>query len=211
MAKYGVYIIEFLRKKDKYFDGEALHHIITLAKIPTKYKWINNVEEFKAALKDFKETNYRYLHISCHANEFGIELNGELILNHEVEEFTKKYLTNKRLFLSACKGANRDLASKIIMGNNAWSLLGMPIQLRFIKSALFWPSFYHLINEIDSKKMLRNDIVEIVKKCVDIFDIPVNYYCRIEESKTHIRRLKIRQGINTDNRRIKSTMTKISN
>ena len=206
MAKYGVYIIEFLRADDKYFDGEALHEIIQLSGIPTEYKWADTVEDFKRFLKDFKKKNFRYLHISCHADETGLEINGGDILNEEFQDLTKGYLENKRVFLSACKGANRDLASRVIVGNNAWSLLGIPINLRFDKSALFWPAFYHLINEIDTRKMVRRDIEETVKKCVDLFSVPANFYARIGASKTHIRRLKIRQNEATDNRKIRSTI-----
>lgn len=206
MAKYGVYIIEFLRAADEYFDGEALHDILQLSKIPSEYRWADTIEDFKRHLKDFNTSNFRYLHISCHADETGLEINGGEILNEEFQKLTKGYLTNKRLFLSACKGANKDLASRIIGGNNAWSVLGIPINLRFDKSALFWPTFYHLINEIDSKKMLRKDIVEIVKKCVDLLNVPVNYYSRIGENTTHLRRLKIRQDTITDNRKIRLTI-----
>jgi hypothetical protein len=205
MAKYGVYIIESLRELD-YTDGKTLHGILKLSRIPSTYSWVNSIEKFKSSLKDFQKSKFRYLHISCHANETGIEINGDFILNADFQNLTKEMLVNKRLFLSACKGANRDLASRIVLKNNAYSLIGMPIKLRFDKSVLFWPSFYHLINEIDSNKMRRKDIIEIVKKCVDLFNVPVNYYSRITYNTNYIRRLKIRINGFLDNRIIKSTI-----
>jgi len=203
MTKYGVYIIEFLRAND-YADGDNMSEILKLSLILTEYKWVDTKEEFEEALNDFNKKKFRYLHISCHADETGFEINGDEITNYEFQKMTKKYLTNKRLFLSACKGANRDLASLIVSKNNAHSLVGMPIKLPFDKSALFWPSFYHLINEVDSNKMKRHQIVDIVKKLVDLFNIPVNYYSKIANNKTYMRRLKIKPG-NIDNRQIRIT------
>lgn len=205
MAKYGVYIIESLREID-YKDGKTLHGILELSRIPTTYNWVNSIEKFKTSLKIFQKSQYRYLHISCHANEAGIEINGTFISNSDFQILTKGILTNKRLFLSACKGANRDLASRIVLKNRAYSLIGMPIKLRFDKSVLFWSSFYHLINEIDSNKMRRNDIIEIVKKCVNLFNVPVNYYSRITGNTNFMRRVKIRTDGFIDNRKIKSTI-----
>lgn len=201
MTKYGVYIIEFLRGDD-YPDGDNLHEILKLSLIKTEYKWVDTKEEFKTALQDFNKSKFRYLHISCHADERGLEINGDEITNVEFQQMTAKYLNDKRLFLSACKGANRQLASLIVSKNNAYSLVGIPINLDFDKSALFWPSFYHLINEVDTKKMKRLQIIDIIKKLVDLFNVPVNFYSRIRNNKSYMRRLKIRQG-HTDNRKIK--------
>lgn len=204
MTKYGVYIIEFLRADD-YLDGESLSEILNLSRIPTEYKWVDTKQDLEKALKDFNKSKFRYLHISCHADETGLEINGDEILNHEFQIMTKDILKDKRVFLSACKGANKNLASRLISKNKAYSLLGVPVNLRFDKSALFWPSFYHLINEVDKGAMKRELIIEVVKKCVDLLNVPINYYSRINNDMMHIRRLKIRQG-HTDNRKIKVTI-----
>ncbi len=202
MTKYGVYIIESLRGDD-YFDEETLHDILELSDIPTVYKWADSIEELKKHLNDFNKSNYRYLHLSCHAHESGIEINGDSITNRELQVFTKNITRNKRLFLSACKGANGDLASKIIVANQANSLIGTPINLRFDKSVLFWPSFYHTLNEIDSKKMRKKDIIDVLKKCVDLFKVPINYYSRINGDNNFLWRLKIRENQILDNSKIK--------
>lgn len=202
MTKYGVYIIESLRGDD-YFDGETLHDILKLSDIPTVYKWADSISELKKHLIDFNKSNYRYLHLSCHADETGIEINGKSITNTKLQGITKNIIRNKRLFLSACKGANRDLATKIIIANQAYSLIGTPINLRFDKSVLFWPSFYHTMNEIDSLKMRKQDIIDVLKKCVDLFKVPINYYSKINGDSNFLWRLKIRENQKLDNRKIK--------
>lgn len=199
MTKYGVYIIESLRGDD-YFDGETLNDILKLSHVLSKYKWADSLQDFKRHLKAFSVSGYRYLHISCHADESGIEINGDLITNEELQQITAKYLINKRVFLSACKGANLDIASKLIINNEALSVIGTPTNLRFDKSVLFWPSFYHAMNEIDNTKMRKEDIKSILRKCVDLFEIPINYYSKHLKSKRFMWRLKIRYNQQLDNR-----------
>lgn len=198
MTKYGVYIIESLRSND-YFDGETLHDILKLSKIPSKYKWVESKDDLKKQLKLFNNSRYRYLHLSCHADKDGIEINGTFIDNEEFRVLTLNYLQGKRVFLSACEGANLPLASKLIVKNKAISLIGTPTNLRFDKSVLFWPSFYHAMNEIDNASMRTEDIKEILKKCVGLFEIPINYYSKRANPK-FLRRLKIRHDKTLDNR-----------
>jgi len=124
MTTYGVYIIEFLRSTD-YTDGENLHEILKLSLVPTTYKWVDTKSDLKAALNDFNKSNFRYLHISCHADATGFELNGDDITNAEFEQLTKDLLNDKRIFLSACEAANRDLAKRMVINNTAYSLIGV--------------------------------------------------------------------------------------
>jgi hypothetical protein len=140
MTKFGVFIIESLRGDD-YFDGKTLAEILNLSHIPVTYKWADTKENLIIQLKLFKKSNMRYLHLSCHADEQGIEINSDFISNKELQDMFDGILNKRRIFMSACKGANRDLATRVIMANGAYSLIGTPINLRFDKSALFWPAF----------------------------------------------------------------------
>jgi hypothetical protein len=201
MSIYGVYIIESLRSED-YTDGENLHEILKLSLIKTNYEWVESKEDLAQAIRNFAVSKFRYLHISSHADQLGFEINSEEVANFEFQKMTQRCLKNKRVFLSVCEGANRDLASRIISKNRAYSLVGIPIKVPFDKSALFWPSFYHLLNELDEHKMKRDDMINILKKLVKLFGIPINYYSRIDSSNKYIRRFKIRDS-SMDNRKIK--------
>jgi hypothetical protein len=197
--KYGVYIIESLRSED-YFDGETLKDILELSKIDAKYEWVESKEEFKNKLSDFFESKYRYLHISCHADYQGLELSNCVISNKEFGEMIKGKIQNRRIFLSACKGGNRNLAS-IAIKNGAYSLIGSPINLHFDKAVLFWSSFFHVINEFDDRTMKKKEIKEVLKSCSDLFYIPINYYAYIENQRNvKMRRIKIRPDKKSDNR-----------
>ena len=199
---YGVFIIESLRSED-FCDGEALKEILELSKIDVQYEWIETKEGLKNKIEKFAESRFRYLHISCHADFKGLKLTNEEVSNKEFGEIINDKIKNRRIFLSACKGGNRNLAS-IAIKNGAYSLIGSPIDLHFDKAALFWASFFHVINEFDDEKMKKAEIRYVLKSCVELFYIPINYYTYIEKSRDKImRRLKIRPEQKTDNRKMK--------
>jgi len=203
MSEYGVFIIENLRGDD-FFDGENLHDILELSRIKNIYKEVHDKDEFIAVIDEFKTSNLRYLHISCHADMDGIEINGEEITNLELSKVFKNKITKKRIFLSACKGGNRNIATAVTRCGGR-SVIGTPIDLHFDKAALFWPSFYHVINCADNSKMNKKSIRDTLRKCVDLFEIPVNYYHGIKGEPKQLRRYKFRFNEKTINKLIKTS------
>lgn len=201
MSEYGVFIIENLRGED-FFDGENLHEILELSRIKNIYREVLDKDDFITAINEFKESNLRYLHISCHADMDGIEINGEEITNLELLKIFKNKITRKRIFLSACKGGNRNIATAVAECGGQ-SVIGTPTDLHFDKAALFWPSFYHVINCADTSKMNKHGISSTLKKCVDLFEIPINYYHGIIGESKWLRRYKFRHNEKTTNSRIK--------
>ena len=201
MSKYGVFIIESLRKGD-FFDGKNLSEILKLSEISNKYREVHSNDDFIKAINEFKKSSLRYLHISCHADMKGIEINGDDISNSELSRIFRNKIRRKRIFLSACKGSNRNMATAVISKCGGQSVIGTPINLYFDKAALFWPSFYHVIYCVDEKKMNRGNLSAVLKKCVDLFEIPINYYNGINGEPEYLRRYKFRHGKRTTNKRI---------
>lgn len=201
---YGVFIIESLRGDD-FFDGEILSEILDLSQINNIYREVESIEDFQSAIVDFKKSGLRYLHLSCHADMDGIEINGEEVSNHELSEMFYGNLEGRRVFLSACKGGNRNMATAAITRCSAQSVIGTPIDLYFDKAALFWPSFYHVINCVDNSKMNKSSLASTLKKCVDLFEIPINYYHSINEQPNYLRRYKFKHGQRTTNTKIRCT------
>lgn len=199
MTKYGIFIIESLRSED-FFDGENLSDVLELSEIPRVYHWVDSVEDLKLKLEEFEVSQYRYLHLSCHADLDGIEINGEDISYDTLSSLLGKKIEGKRLFLSACKAGNIDFAARTISKNHAISMIGTPIDLTFKKSVLFWPVFYHVLHEIDEKKMSRENIISTLQKCVDLLGVPINYYSSISNSSQKMRRLRLRKNHKTDTR-----------
>jgi hypothetical protein len=200
-TKYGVFIIESLREDD-YFDGENLSQILNLSIIDNIYREVLSKTDFEQALNEFQKSGLRYLHLSFHADYDGFEINGEDISMLEISEMMKGKLKNRRLFLSACKGGNRNVATVAIANNGARSIIGTPIDLHFDKAAIFWPAFYHVVNMADRSKMNKRNLSQALKKCVDLFHVPINYYHRIEGTSKYLRRYKFRTQAATTNKKI---------
>ncbi len=200
-TKYGVFIIESLRAND-FFDGENLSQILELSLIDNIYREVVSKEDLLDALEEFSKSKLRYLHFSCHADFEGFEINGEDITNLEISEMLKGKIKGKRVFLSACKGGNRNFATAAIANNEARSVIGTPVNLHFDKAALFWPAFYHVINIADNSRMNKRSLSESLKKCVDLFQIPINYYHKIDGKRKYLRRYKFRTDSATTNKKI---------
>lgn len=198
---YGVFIIESLRKGDVH-DAKIMQGILEMSDIVTIYEYVETVAQFENQLEEFKKSNFRYLHLSFHADETGLEIEGEDYSNKRLADLLSGGMDNKRLFMSTCKGANRNLAKKIITGSGAMSLCGSPTDFYFDKAVLFWPSFYHLMREIDVNAMTKTMIVNTLQKCTDLFGVPINYYSKIKSMPKSIRRLKIRTGKQATRERI---------
>jgi hypothetical protein len=201
MTKYGVFIIESLRKGE-YWDGKNLSKILALSKINNAYHKVQSKEDFIESIRRFKKSEFRYLHISCHSDKNGIEIDGEEITNKELIRIFKNKIIGRRLFLSACQGSNKKMATVVLTKCGGQSLIGTPTDLHFDKAALFWPSFYHVINNIDKKGMNKRSISSALKKCVELFEIPINYYHKIENEKEYLRCYKFRYNKETSNRKI---------
>jgi hypothetical protein len=66
-----VFIVESLRFHDEekdYYEGQIISDILRLNKKQSKYYYIRTKKELRAVLDKFRDSNYRYLHLSCHAN-----------------------------------------------------------------------------------------------------------------------------------------------
>ena len=201
MTKYGIFIIESLRGSD-FFDGENLSEILELSSIANIYREVLSKDDFIVAVDEFKKSKLRYLHLSCHADMSGIEINGENISNFELSVIFKNKINNKRIFLSACKGGNKNMATAAITKCKAQSVIGTPKNLYFDKAALFWPSFYHVINCDDKKRMNKHNLSKTLKRCVDLFEVPINYYHKINGETRFLRRYKFRHNARTTNNKI---------
>lgn len=180
-SNYGIYIIESLEEDDDK-DGALISEILNVCHIKNRYRFVASETELIHALEELNELNYRYVHMSFHGNIEGIALtNDYFISNNEFSLILEDFLVEKRLFLSACEGSNLNLAGKLITQNKVYSLVGSPDRIRFDKSLLFWPTFYHLMNEVDQYKMLKKDMKLNIKRLCNLFNIPINYYSFIRQ------------------------------
>ena len=178
-TKAKVFIIESLGLEDEkkeLYEGGILSDILRLNKIETQYFYIRTKKEFKKIVEIFEESNYRYLHISCHGGENSLSTTLDEIPFDELGEILKDSLFEKRLFLSACSAVNKKLAQSVIPKTKCYSIIGPYGDIAFSDATIMWASFYHLMFNENSQNMLREGLVKNLQKVVDTFGEPLNYY-----------------------------------
>jgi hypothetical protein len=75
VTKPEAFIIESLTFEDENlqrFEGSFLSQILHLAGKEPKYYYIRTEKELRKILKLFQQSDYRYLHISCHGSKKSI-------------------------------------------------------------------------------------------------------------------------------------------
>jgi hypothetical protein len=198
---YGVFIIESMdwdnEAKGK-LDGYALKTILDLSDIPNQYIYIRTYQEFEHAMELFKETDYGFLHISCHGNEEGICLTMDDLSFEDLGLIMGPYLKYRRLFLSACKAASFALAEYFIPRYHCYSIMGAADTIDYDKAAIFWSSYYYLMYRDDQKRMWQKNIIPTLQNITRTFDESLNYFSIINErnpkSKFSLREIHFQNG-----------------
>lgn len=204
-SKYGVFIIESMdtvNENNKKLDGYTLKKILDLCDIPCVYRYIRTKLELEKIIEEFEDSGYRFLHLSCHADNKGIALTYEDVNFDELDLMLGNYLYHRRLFLSACEVAVFELAEHFIPKYHCFSVIGTPDTIDYDKAAIFWSSFYYLIYSNDQKQMVQADILPTLLKVSRTFDVNLNYFSIINDrnakSIDHLKEFTIQAGKQTN-------------
>lgn len=193
-AKYGVFIIEsmdFKNECNNKLDGWALKVILDLCGIENQYYYIRTKQELREIIEIFDESQYVFLHISCHGSEKSLRLTYDEIEFEELEEIIGECLYKRRLFLSACLAARFELAEHFIPKYHCFSVIGTPDEIDYDKAAIFWSSFYYKMYQVNKVAMPQVDLLPILKEVSSFFNLRLNYFSIITyRSSKHINHLK---------------------
>jgi hypothetical protein len=180
----SLFVIESLKYKDEgeeRFEGRILRQILKLIDKRVEYIYIRTRKELGFALKEFRRSNLRYLHLSCHGDRESISLTLEDPLSFkEFGTLARPYLDYRRLFISACDAATKGLADEILINSSCFSLVGPCDDIKFADAALIWASFYRLAFRINRDGMNRKAIREALGKTCNLFSVPFKYFRRYE-------------------------------
>jgi hypothetical protein len=192
-TKPDLFIVESLDLEDEELgrqEGEILARMLKLSgKTSTKYYYIRTERELDEIIDLFDSSDYRYLHISCHANKRGMGTTFDSISYTSLGEKLKECLEGKRVFVSACEMANDTLATELLKKTGFYSLIGPAAKINFDDSAAFWVTFYHLMFKLDDKRMKHRNVEFYVKELSTLFDEPINYFRRDETIAKGYRRV----------------------
>lgn len=175
-----VFIIESLSLDDERAgrqEGEILSRMLKLSgKRHTKYYYIRTERELDEIIDLFEESEYRYLHISCHAGRTSMSTTFDDISYKELGKKLAAVLEGRRLFVSACEMSNERLAAAVLKGSGCHSLIGPKQMINFDDSAAFWTTFYHLMFKQDGRRMKHRTIEYYVRELSTLFGEPINYF-----------------------------------
>jgi len=182
-----VFIIESLRFDDerkKRSEGEIISRILALSGKNCEYYYVRTKKEFLEVLKFFDASNYRYLHISCHANDSSMATTLDDISFDEFGEIFNGRLSDRRLFVSACSMASQKLADALMPHSGCYSVMGPAEDILFSDAAILWASLYHVMFRVDSEAMKRKVLREKALTLANVFGVPLNLFVQSEDSKS---------------------------
>lgn len=192
MGINGVFIIESLDLEDEekgLFEGKILMDMLKMLDVEVKYTYIRTKSELKVMIKKFEESNYKYLHLSCHGNDTGIAmtLNRFSFPFSEFNEMFKYFGKNKRLFLSSCSVMNGDSIINEMLDTQFLSITGPLNDINFNNALIFWASFYHLMFKKDQSFMDNSDMRNTINELATIFGVEMSTIIRKKNGKGYIR------------------------
>jgi hypothetical protein len=139
-----VYIIESLRESEDR-EGEVIYRTLKMAGKNPIYRYIRTAAELEHFISDFEDSDYRYLHVSCHGDRNGIATTLDDISTIDFAKMVGPALDDKRLFLSTCQAATMKMATAVFAEGQATSVAGPTNKIYFDDSVILWSSFYHLM------------------------------------------------------------------
>jgi hypothetical protein len=176
----GLFIIESLKRTDEESrrEGVIIQQILTLSEsLPVKYIYIRTEPELSMALEEFKRSNYRYLHISCHGSKDSISLTLDPLPFEDLVPIITPYLKARRLFFSACSVVNPLLANLLMKQAGCYSIIGPCRKINFDDALLMWASFYHLaFRDEEESKLLGGKIRWALRRVKYSFGEEFHYY-----------------------------------
>jgi len=162
-------------------------------KSKTKYYYIRTKRELQKIVDIFDESQHRYLHISCHANETSMSTTFDEIAYDELGEMLEPCIDKRRVFVSACEMANYKLAKKLLKNTGCYSLIGPSRSINFDDAAAFWISFYHLMFKANESGMGRKNLRWCITELSALFNEPINYFALSRSSKQGFKRIRSRK------------------
>jgi hypothetical protein len=193
-TKPELFIIESLALKDEKAgrqEGDIISRMLQLAgKTGTRYYYIRTLRELEKMIELFGDSNYRYLHISCHADKSGMGTTFDNVSYADLGKMLRPHLSNRRVFVSACQMACNSLAQELLRDTGCHSLIGPKNQIAFDSAAAFWISFYHLMFKVNELAMKRETLLYRIIELSKLYDEPINYFAASRKAERGFKLVK---------------------
>lgn len=181
-TKPETFILESLGRDDEKqarLDGKILYEVLKLHGKNPMYYYFRTQRELTEFAKIFRESGYRYLHLSCHGGEDIVQYTfGNSSYKDFASIFDKK-LHNRRLFVSGCNLGNMNFANEIFATNGGmYSITAPTKKVYFHQSVSFWSAFYYMMHAWDDSMMKKKRLSQVLTQLTTIFEMPLAHYFR---------------------------------
>lgn len=188
-------VIEILRPKDYACfcdDGYGLVSHLQMLGYDPQYIRAYTFQTFKDALRKFKQSRYRFLHISCHGGTDSVEFwdakdmepdnhsyQGTQIPYDAFSKALKGCLGDRRVTFSACELGNKQFVQSLIKYNNGFhSVVAPTVELQMHKAAVLWRMYYgQLLADascsLSAKSVKSDSVVYAVQNCSRAMETPL--------------------------------------
>jgi hypothetical protein len=174
-----VFIIESLELADERQarrEGEVLARVLRMCGKRPLYYYIRTKAELELMAQLFYDSNYRYLHISCHGGKSSLSTTLDVIDYGEFATLFADRLKNRRLFVSACSAGNSKFAKQVRSQNKGIISVAAPAKdIQFDHAVAFWSSFYVKTFSTNSRAMNSDRIAAVLRPLATLFGEPIHF------------------------------------
>jgi|ERR1700681_86538 len=190
-SKPEVFIIESLdlrQEKLGFGEGQMLCQLLRMMEKEPLYYYIRTKQELRAMAREFEQSRYRYLHISCHGTPEQFDLSLDAVTFGTFARIFRPVLHNRRIFLSACDIAQADLADKLFrdLDTAPYSMTGPTEEIYFSDAAAIWASLYNLLFQDDSQTISGTRLREHLTKLCELNNVTFAHFARTNSSPHYI-------------------------
>jgi hypothetical protein len=176
------FILESLNVDDESnqrMDGKVLYEVLRLqGKNPIYYYFRTQVELIKFA-EIFRNSGYRYLHLSCHGDEEVLQFTFGQTTYADFASIFEKKLNNRRLFISGCSLGNEAFAKAVFAKSGGmYSVTAPTRKVFFSQTSSFWPAFYYMMHAWDTEAMKRGRLTHVLERLTEVFEMPMAHFFR---------------------------------
>jgi len=184
-TKPEVFILESLSKGDeraKRFEGQVLADMLRLSGKNPKYYYFQSEHEIPHLVGLFRQSQYRYLHISTHASDTDIGTTDGSISYARFADLFSGHLKLRRLFFSACQVGNAGFVNTVASKNRGMHSIVAPVNdIQFNHAAALWSSFYVSMFTENERAMKRSNIENRLRALRCLF--PVDFFFAAYDAK----------------------------
>lgn len=179
MTQPRLFIIESLTLEDEKadrFEGGHLSKILTLSGSKPEYMYLRTRKELEEAIDLFEDSDFRYLHISCHGNRTGIDLTFDSLAFEELGKMLAPVLPGKRVFFSSCSVMTDRCAQALLPQTGCYSVVGPSSDINFDRATVFWSAFYHLMLRDEARSIQHAKLQNATSQLKTLFGVQMRYY-----------------------------------